>query len=94
MKKLFVCAMALAAFVSCSKDDVALDGPALDSKNKSISITILNGSGATRADGDAAITTPGAGANGDQLASADASELDVLFADASGKVVYKKSLVN
>ena len=92
MKKLFVCAMALAAFVSCSKDDV--QGPALDSANKTVQITILNGSGATRADGDAAITTPGAGANGDQLASADASELDVLFADASGKVVYKKSLVN
>ena len=40
MKKLFVCAMALAAFVSCSKDDV--QGPALDSGNKSVSITIEN----------------------------------------------------
>ena len=89
MKKLFVCAMALAAFVSCSKDDVA-QGPALDSQNKSISITILNGSGATRADGG--ITTPGVGAVVDgqqtnQMASASASQLDVLFANSSGKIL-------
>ena len=42
MKKLFVCAMALAAFVSCSKDDVAQE-PVLDSVNKSIAITIAPG---------------------------------------------------
>ena len=97
MKKLFVCAMALAAFVSCSKDDVALDGPALDSQNKSISITILNGSGATRADGG--ITAPGVGAVVDgqqtnQMASASASQLDVLFANSSGEILKVLPLVN
>ena len=93
MKKLFVCAMALAAFVSCSKDDI--QGPALDSANKSVSITILNGSGSTRADGDAGVTAPGVGENGGTtMASAEAADLDVLFADAAGNVVYKRSLVN
>ena len=88
MKKLFVCAMALAAFVSCSKDDV--QGPALDSQNKSISITILNGSGATRAAGDAGITTPGQGTS---QASAEATELKVLFLDGDD-IVATLPLVN
>ena len=95
MKKLFVCAMALAAFVSCSKEDIG--GPALDSQNKSISITILNGSGATRADGG--ITAPGAGAvvDGQQtnkMASASASQLKVLFANSSGEILKVLPLVN
>lgn len=92
MKKLFVCAMALAAFVSCSKDDV--QGPALDSANKSISITILNGSGATRAAGDAGVTAPGVGENGGTtMASASDSELKVLFLDGDD-IVATLPLVN
>ena len=84
MKKLFVCAMALAAFVSCSKDDV--QGPALDSANKSVTIAIKNGALATRAAGigtnvNAGETVPGAGAHGATLESTNASELYVLFAD-------------
>ena len=82
MKKLFVCAMALAAFVSCSKDDV--QGPELDSKNKTVEILVKNGALATRADVgtdvNAGITAPGTGAHGATLASATAQELFVLFA--------------
>ena len=83
MKKLFVCAMALAAFVSCSKDDV--QGPALDSGNKSVSITIANTSSATRAAG---VTTPGT-----NDACADAKDLQILFADASKKILKIMPLV-
>jgi hypothetical protein len=82
MKKLFVCAMALAAFVSCSKDDVA-QGPALDSANKSIAITIANGSAATR--GDAGHTT--AATANSQIAVAEASELVIFFADMNGLIL-------
>ena len=82
MKKLFVCAMALAAFVSCSKDDI--QGPALDSANKTVEILVKNGALATRADVgtdvNAGITAPGTGADGETLASATAGELYVLFA--------------
>ena len=76
MKKLFVCAMALAAFVSCSKDDV--QGPALDSANKTVSITIENTT-ATRADGG--VTAPGVAdaTGGTTMKSAKATELYVLF---------------
>ena len=84
MKKLFVCAMALAAFVSCSKDDV--QGPALDSANKTVEIVVKNGALATRA-GEAGITTPADGKHGDQVASANAEQLDVLFANASGEIL-------
>ena len=81
MKKLFVCAMALAAFVSCSKDDV--QGPELGSGNKSVSIAIKNSAVATRA-GEAGITAPGIGEviEGEQTKQvAQASQLFVLFAD-------------
>ncbi len=85
MKKLFVCAMALAAFVSCSKDDVA-QGPELDSKNKTVEIVVKNGALATRA-GEAGITAPANGKHGGQVASANAEQLDVLFANASGDIL-------
>ena len=80
MKKLFVCAMALAAFVSCSKDDV--QGPALDSANKTVSIAIKNSAVATRAD-EAGITTPADGKHNDKVASATADQLYVLFVDGT-----------
>lgn len=83
MKKLFVCAMALAAFVSCSKDDV--QGPALDSANKTVSIAIKNSAVGTRAAGigtavNAGVTDLTEGAHESQVASAAATELYVLFA--------------
>ena len=84
MKKLFVCAMALAAFVSCSKDDI--QGPALDSKTKSVQITIENAVNTTRAEGG--ITA--AGVNGE--ACADAEDLWVLFADTKGDIKHKAQL--
>ena len=85
MKKLFIAAMALAAFVSCSKDDNA--GPALDSENKSVSITIANGNGGTRAAGDGISAGLTAG-NASTVVACTASELTVLFADANGKILH------
>ena len=91
MKKLFVCAMALAAFVSCSKDDI--QGPALDSKNKSIEITIANGNGSTRADLTGGLTAPGVADEGktNKMASADAEDLVVLFANGDN-ILHRLSL--
>ena len=86
MKKLFVCAMALAAFVSCSKDDVA-QAPELDSNNKSVSIKILNAESATRAGTVGGTTAPGVAG-----ACANATDLKILFADADGKVLHEASL--
>lgn len=83
MKKLFIAAMALATIVSCSKDD---QGPALDSANKSVSITIINGSNETRA--AASIQNPG----GNVSAEANANNLDILFA-AGDNIVCRKKLV-
>lgn len=76
MKKLFVCAMALAAFVSCSKEDIG--GPALDSANKSIAITIANSGSGTRA-----VTKKGE----DGAKVAEAKDLKILFADASKTIL-------
>ncbi|MBR5801287.1 MAG: hypothetical protein IKY25_00910 [Alistipes sp.] len=88
MKKLFIAAMALATIVSCSKDDAG--GPALDSANKTVSITIKNSAVGTRAanvgeDVDAGITDKTDGKHEDKVASAAATELYVLF--AAGDVV-------
>lgn len=90
MKKLFVCAMALAAFVSCSKDDVA-QGVALDSKNKSIEITIENSGAATRAANDG--ITAGETVKGSKAPVAEAKTMDILFADASGTILKVMDLV-
>ena len=76
MKKLFVCAMALAAFVSCSKDDV--QGPALDSANKSIAITIANSGSGTRA-----VTEKGK--HGAKVA--EAKDMHILFANSSKQIL-------
>ena len=85
MKKLFVCAMALAAFVSCSKDEI--EGPALDSAKKSVAITIANGNGGTRAAGDGVSAGLTAG-NTQNVVACRADELTVLFADATGKILH------
>ena len=84
MKKLFVCAMALAAFVSCSKDDA--QGPALDSKTKSVQITIENAVNTTRAEGG----VTAAGVDGE--ACADADDLYVLFATTGGDIKHTMKL--
>ena len=82
MKKLFVCAMALAAFVSCSKDEI--EGPALDSQNKSIAITITNSGNATRG-------ISKKGNTGDAVA--EAGDMHILFANASKKILQVLPLV-
>ena len=92
MKKLFVCAMALAAFVSCSKDDV--QGPALDSNNKTVSISIANSSSATRATsgGVSGVTAPGTGET--MTCESNAGDLTILFAKTDGTVMMKKQLTD
>lgn len=90
MKKIFIVAMALAAFVSCSKDDGVKQ---LQSSKKAVAITIANGSTETRA----TITKPvaadktagGTATIQDQAtagACANVNELVVLFANANGTV--------
>ena len=86
MKKLFVCAMALAAFVSCSKDEI--EGPALDSANKTVQITIANATADTRAGESGVTKTAGEGTT---VMSAQASELKVLFSDGT-KVLHVADL--
>ena len=85
MKKLFIAAMALATIVSCSKDDA--EGPALDSNNKSVSITIVNSSNGTRANASIQDET-----KSNVVAETDAKKLDILFA-AGDVIVCRKSLV-
>lgn len=87
MKKLFVCAMALAAFVSCSKDDAG-QGIALDSKNKSIEITIANSGAATRSD-----VTAGKTLKGTASAVAEANTMKILFANSSDVILQVMDLV-
>lgn len=89
MKRMFIAAMAIAALVSCSKDDSA-QGPALDSKNKTVEITIANAVSGSRVDGG--ITAPGAADEGqtNQMKSAEADDLWVLFAAGDNVVMAKK----
>ena len=101
MKKLFICALALASVVACSKDDV---DPVLTSKMKSVSVTIQNSKmNATRATvtGDYLNPTAVGGAAGvtaqvteDETLVADLSTLKILFANAQGVVVKAMNLVN
>ncbi|MBR2435983.1 MAG: hypothetical protein IKB24_00480 [Alistipes sp.] len=81
MKKLFVAVLALAALAACNKEE-APQGPALDSQNKTIEITIDNARLGSRADYESGVTAPG---TKDKVANA--SELIVLFADNSGKIL-------
>lgn len=88
MKKLFVSLMAVAALVSCSKEED--QGIALDSKNKTVEITIANAVSGSRVDGG--ITAPGAADEGqtNQMKSAEADDLWVLFAAGDNVVMAKK----
>lgn len=81
MKKLFVAVLAIAALAACNKEE-APQGPALDSQNKTIEITIDNARLGSRADYESGVTAPGTEAK-----VANASELIVLFADNSGKIL-------
>ena len=93
MKKLFVCAMALAAFVSCSKDDAA-QGPALESLNKSIQIKIENASATRATDGQGVNAGNTASTSGSTAASVvNVSELRILFANSAGKILKDLPLI-
>lgn len=81
MKKLFVAVLALAALAACNKEE-APQGPALDSQNKTIEITIDNARLGSRADYESGVTAPG---TKDKVANA--SELIVLFADNGGNIL-------
>ena len=85
MKKLFVSLMAVAALVSCSKEEDG--GIALDSKNKTVSITIENALPAGRADFTGGETT----AQGEAKV-AQATSLKVLFAKEDGTILRELSL--
>lgn len=92
MKKLFVCAMALAAFVSCSKDEPT----ALETSKKSVSITIANAVSSTRAVDaltaeDVVMDTDGSVGKvlnaGQNVVSAEYTDLEFLFANKNGEIV-------
>lgn len=81
MKKLFFAAMALAAIVSCSKEEVNV----LSTSEKSVSLSILNSNEVvSRAITDASAT--------EAFECAKAADLTVLFADKAGKVVETRGL--
>lgn len=93
MKKLFVAVLAIAALAACNKEE-AFNGPSVDSKNKSIEITILNAS-STRAAAEE--TVPGDVPAGDAVegthdAVVNDTDLKVLFADATGLVLNELQL--
>ncbi len=85
MKKLFVSMLAIAALVSCSKEE---EVSYADSMNKTIQISILNETEGTRAEGgDTATGTHGA-------AVAANTDLKVLFAKADGTILFEDYLTN
>ena len=84
MKKLFVAVLALAALAACNKDNEFVPEISLDSK--SVTVCIEN-SAATRA-GEAGVTVPGK-----NEACAEAQDMNILFADASGKILKVLPLV-
>ena len=94
MKRMFIAAMAIAALVSCSKDEETIV-PSVDSLNKSVQIKIENVTPAGRAanvDGiSAGNTTATAGTTISSVV--DASELKILFANASGVILKEMPLV-
>lgn len=100
MKRMFIAAMAIAALVSCSKDN---EDAILLSKEKSVTVTIQNsviaGSRATvdgstlnptAEGGEATAVTPQVGA--DETLVADLSKLYILFANSKGVIVKKAQL--
>ena len=84
MKKLFVSLMAVAALVSCNKEEASY----ADSMSKTIQISILNEKFDSRAEGG--ITAEGQ--NNEACAYAD--QLVVLFADDSGNILHKDGLTS
>lgn len=85
MKKLFVSLMAVAALVSCSKEEEASYA---DSMSKTIQISILNETEFTRAEGgDTAV-----GANGAAVATNES--LKVLFAKTDGTITFEDGLTS
>jgi hypothetical protein len=81
MKKLFFAAMALAAIVSCSKEEVNV----LSTSEKSVALSILNSNEVV----SRAITDASAD---EAFDCAAATDLTVLFADQAGKVITSQNL--
>ena len=87
MKRMFIAAMAIAALVSCSKDNE--EGVALDSGKKTVAITIANGNDTRTAvnGGAAGVTTGAQGEDGTTFTcETDADDLTIVFADAAGAI--------
>lgn len=86
MKKLFIAAMALAAMVSCSKDEV---DTVLSTNQKTVKISIANVAAETRAE-----VAGGQTAAGEAVACAKDTDLKFLFADATGKILVVKGVAD
>lgn len=86
MKRFFIAAMALATIVGCSKDDGVDE--VLTSGKKAVAIQITNAATSTTR----ANYTEGDTAQGDNEACAEASELQVLFANNAGVIVEHYAL--
>ncbi len=82
MKRMFIAAMAIAALVSCSKEE---EVSYADSMNKTIQISILNETEFTRAEG-------GDTAEGEARVCAENEDLKVLFAKADGTILFEDYL--
>ncbi|MBE6220640.1 MAG: hypothetical protein E7127_03250 [Rikenellaceae bacterium] len=83
MKRMFIAAMAIAALVSCSKEE---EVSYADSMSKTIQISILNETEGTRAEGgDTAKGTTTTATN---------DELKVLFAKADGTITFEDYLTS
>lgn len=80
MKKLFVAVLAIAGLVACNNEPETI----FNSSMKSVALTIANSNEATRAITDTSAT--------EDFTCADAADLTVLFADATGKVVESRNL--
>lgn len=82
MKKLFVAVLAIATLVACNKDNEFV--PEVSKDAKSITVAIANS-----ATSRAGVTAPGV----HNEACAEAEDMNILFADASGKILKVLPLV-
>ena len=90
---MFIAAMAIAALVSCSKEEETI-APSVDSLSKSVQIKIENVAASRAANNDgtsAGNTTATAGTSISSVVNA--AELKILFANASGVILKEMPLV-
>ena len=95
MKRMFIAAMAIAALVSCSKDN---EDVILQSSKKSVAITISNAVPQTKAVPEVIPTANGGvatiAAQENNQVAAEVGELRVLFANSAGNIVEAYSFAD